>query len=624
VSRTLIVPAKALACALLFAALARAQTNPTTDVLGVHDMSSGHDYGTNACLGCHSPHNGLMTPRWKQTLSTNETTTPETTRVGTTSVRCLSCHDGSVGKGRSVPVGTPGANQGTQLEGSHPFSIQPQLKDDATLVATLVASHTTKDRAVKLADNNIECSTCHDVHNQYRDRHTAKFLVLDNTGGQLCLACHDVNPRTIGGITNSLTEWPNSAHALSTVQVAPKAQLGGYLTVKEFACSNCHRSHNALGMALLQKNPDGQVNVDETSQACFTCHDGSDKLSQPLLNVLGEFNGSQSHPFSDAGNPHSMREPVVLDRNRHATCADCHSSHAAQPTLSFPATPDLRPSQLGVAGVTADGVAVPAATYQYENCLRCHGASQNKQSLPAFGYMPARALFSGDTLDVSLQFGHGAISSHPVMRNARNLARSSLVKNMWNIDGTVQGRPMSSRLLCTDCHNNDNDREFGGTGPNGPHGSKNDHILERQYLMSRVGPGAAPGSVIINLNPKPMLAPGPASPYALCAKCHDLNYINSSQSWSEHGRHIQQGFSCSVCHSAHGVPTGTAGVSGSALVSFDMNVVGSNNNLPVSYNGSTCRLMCHEVAHPASVRRIPPTRSGSPKRGSPGPQPGEN
>jgi predicted CXXCH cytochrome family protein len=621
-SWTRMASAKALAWMLLSAALTGAQTRPTTDVLGVHDLSSGsspmHGQNANACIYCHAPHNALsLAPLWNQTLSTkeytlypNSTSTPSaSTQVGTASLRCLSCHDGSVGVGRTVAIGTLQmtgafrANLGTQLEGSHPFSMQPQLKDDATLVSTLLASHTTKDDTVSLVDGNIECTTCHDVHNQYKDPHSPKFLVRDNTGSRLCFACHDVSARTVGGTNNSLIAWPNSAHALSTVAVAPKAQLGGYSTVNEFACSVCHRSHNALGMGLLRRNPDSPANVDETSQACFTCHNGSDNLNQPLLDVTGASNGQQGHPFPDAGNPHMINEPVVLDRNRHTTCADCHNAHAAQPTTFFPATPDLRPSQIGVAGVTADGVVVTTATYQYENCLRCHGASQNKQSLPLYGYMPARALFPGDTLNVSLQFAHGATSSHPVMSDARNLARPSLLKSMWNIGSTVQGRPMSSRILCTDCHNNDNAREFGGTGPNGPHGSKNDHILERQYLMSRVGAGASPGTVIVNLNPNPILDSAPASPYALCAKCHDLNYISALDSWSAHGRHIQKGFSCSVCHSAHGVPSGTPGVSGSALVSFDMNVVGSNNNLPISYNGSSCTLMCHAEAHPTMEGR---------------------
>jgi hypothetical protein len=320
-------------------------------------------------------------------------------------------------------------------------------------------------------------------------------------------------------------------------------------------------------------------------------------LTQPLLDVGSAFNGQQGHPFANASNLHTMNESVVLDHNRHTTCADCHASHAAQPTTSFSTPPALRPSQIGVAGVTLDGLGAAAATYQYENCLRCHGTSLNKLSLPAYGYMPARALFPGDSLNVSLQFAHGATSSHPVMSDATNLSRPSLLKSMWNIGFTVQGRAMSPRILCTDCHNNDNNREFGGTGPNGPHGSKYDHILERQYLKSQVGPGASPGTVIVNLNPKPILNATPASPYALCAKCHDLNYINSGASWAGHTNHIQDGFSCSVCHSAHGVPAGTSSVSGSGLVSFDMNVVGSNHNLPVSYNGSKCTMMCHGYAH---------------------------
>ena len=52
---------------------------------------------------------------------------------------------------------------------------------------------------------------------------------------------------------------------------------------------------------------------------------------------------------------------------------------------------------------------------------------------------------------------------------------------MLNLDGATQGRAMGVRILCTDCHNSDDNREFGGAGPNGPHGSKFTHILERRY-----------------------------------------------------------------------------------------------------------------------------------------------
>jgi hypothetical protein len=40
-------------------------------------------------------------------------------------------------------------------------------------------------------------------------------------------------------------------------------------------------------------------------------------------------------------------------------------------------------------------------------------------------------------------------------------------------------------------------------------------------------------------------------------------------------------------------------VSGQRLVNFDVNVVASNNGLPISYNRGlgTCSLTCHQVAH---------------------------
>jgi predicted CXXCH cytochrome family protein len=622
VNRISLTFATLLASVLIVASLAIAQTTPgpapTTDVLGVHDLSAGtsplRGANANACIYCHTPHGGLSTTAlWNQTLSTKQyTLNPGTTgnpvtptSVGPASMLCLSCHDGTVAVGQTVGLGTIKTTgtipaMGTNLEGSHPFSILPQIKDAPTLVSSLVASHTSRDATVKLIANNIECSTCHDVHNQYNDRRATKFLVRDNTSSALCFACHDVGARTVNSRDNVLTAWPSSAHAKSTLQLAPKAGFPSYTNIGEVACASCHASHGALGTALMRKNPNRPANIDDTSQACVTCHDGSDNVAQPLLNVLSDMNGPGqiAHPFGEVDNTHLMTEPVVLDRNRHATCADCHAPHAAQPTTTFPATAALRPSQIGVTGVSSTGTVANIATSQYENCLRCHGASDKKQSLALYGYMPARAQFAGDALDVSLQFAHGAPSSHPVMRDATNLARLSLLKSVWNVGFKIQGRPMSNRTLCTDCHNSDNNREFGGTGPNGPHGSKNDHILERQYIMSQLAPGDVPGGKIVNLNTSPILDPVPASPYALCAKCHDLKYIASGASWAEHNRHITDGFSCSVCHSAHGVQAATAGVTGQGLVSFDRNVVGQYNGLPVSYaGGATCTLTCHTHDH---------------------------
>jgi hypothetical protein len=89
-------------------------------------------------------------------------------------------------------------------------------------------------------------------------------------------------------------------------------------------------------------------------------------------------------------------------------------------------------------------------------------------------------------------------------------------------------------------------------------------------------------------------------PYALCGKCHDLsNQIMRNTSWNQHFLHINAGFTCSTCHTAHGMGATNPNISGQRLVNFDGNVVAPNGAMPISYNrgSNTCNLVCHETAH---------------------------
>jgi predicted CXXCH cytochrome family protein len=491
------------------------------------------------------------------------------------------------------------------LEASHPFSMKLPLKDAANLVDTLASTGQTADttQSVKLINGNVECSSCHNPHIQAIDRNSPNFLVRENIRGGLCLSCHETRPRTVNSINNSLAQWTTSVHATSAAVVTPGSGLGGYSTVAEFACSSCHASHNAGGAAGLLRNPVPPVpNIDTTSQGCIACHNGGNKLLQPIANVFAEFE-KKGHPYAAGSNTHSIREPVVVNQNRHATCVDCHNGHASNQTVAFNAAPDVRPSQNGTTGVAADGSSLPGpATRQFETCLRCHGNSTGKQMRPEiFGYLPDRAVFGGDPLNLIPQFGASAISTHPVMRDATGISQPSLLPAMWDLTGRIQTRPMGTRIFCTDCHNSDDNREFGGAGPNGPHGSNNDHILERPYLISQVAPGAwptaGPGTRIINLNADFRTDPGSGGPFSLCAKCHDLDSIMSNASFPEHSEHIREGFSCSVCHSAHGVPAGGVGtISGRRLVNFDVNVVRPLGGV-LAYSNNNCTLTCHGEDH---------------------------
>jgi Doubled CXXCH motif (Paired_CXXCH_1) len=147
---------------------------------------------------------------------------------------------------------------------------------------------------------------------------------------------------------------------------------------------------------------------------------------------------------------------------------------------------------------------------------------------------------------------------------------------------------------CVGCHDSDDNRELGGNGATGPHGSKFAHILERRYEFNQA---AIAGQTVSNLMPQPDL--GPTGPYALCAKCHDLVQVTADSSFRQHSRHVNAGFSCSVCHTGHGVGRGASGAD--RLVSFDLRIVAGVNSAPPAYNRQTqtCALTCHGHTHAA-------------------------
>ena len=614
-----------LSCLLLIG-YCFAQVQPTADVLGVHNLSRGsgasiYSQGSLACTFCHAPHSGLggNTPLWNQKLSQRSyvpyTSTTDINQgntqptLGVTSSLCLSCHDGTVGVGQTAaygPLPTVGSMNsadsfGTTLTGSHPFSLVTPLKDAPSLAASLATAGTTADPtgAVKLINGNIECTSCHDPHVQNIDKIAQDFLVRDSSSAQLCLACHDPK-RVVQGQVNPLGGFTNSIHQTATNQISSDAHAGPYPTVGVNACASCHMTHDSLAPArLLRPATPASPSYDSVTQSCMTCHGGGTYLSPALPNIMAEV-AKVSHPIPSGNNYHDAAEAAVLNNNRHAACVDCHSAHASNQTLQFSAAPGIRPSQAGTTGISAvDGMTtITPAVNQYETCLRCHGTSIGKQQLVIYGYAPARVVSATDPLNLISQFASSATSSHPVT-HARSspLPQPSLLINMLDEKGLASARTVGTQLLCTDCHNSDDNREFGGTGPNGPHGSINSHILERNYQFAQA---VVPGGIVTNLFPNPDTSV--AGPFAMCAKCHDLTQIFANTSFTQHNMHsYQQGFSCSVCHTAHGMGASSPLVTGERLVNFDANVVAQNGAAPISYNRgtNTCTLTCHSTAHNA-------------------------
>jgi predicted CXXCH cytochrome family protein len=604
-----------------------------------------------------------QTPLWNQKLSTVKAYTVYTSTtmvnkvnpsppLGSDSTLCLSCHDGTVAgsPGALVAYGTipmkgqmnPADVFGTNLATMHPISFNLPLAASSDLVPSLTATPpSTADQTgkVRLINGNVECGSCHNPHVQNLDPN-GDFLVINNSQSALCLACHSTIPTGSGmgmdegrvsrvttstagsqltakaGATNAnpLADWTTSIHALATNKVAPRitsvttlgvstkvttsattASLGPYPRVSQNGCASCHAQHNVQAQNSLLRAVDDQT--------CLICHNGSSNLSPAISNVLVEMVAPKyGHAFSVGNTPHRPNEAVLLNQNMHVSCVDCHNPHSANRVGSFSAAPTIRLSQTMVKGISAsDGKTVvsPAAD-QYENCLRCHGTSPGKKTTLNFGYLPVRAVAASDPLNVIPEFSTFATSSHPVFHDRISpYPQPSLRSSQLKLDGRTLGRSMGVRLLCTDCHNSDDNREFGGSGPSGPHGSIFPHIMERRYEFSQA---TLPGKLVANLFPNPTLsAEGGASggPYALCAKCHDLTQILNNTSFSEHARHIKDGFSCSVCHTAHGMGAQTGNISGERLVNFDIRVVAPNGVNPISYSHATnsCSLVCHNYAH---------------------------
>ena len=187
-----------------------------------HDFSGSGWSGGEICVACHTPHNSTMAtdgPLWNHTLSaetnyslySSPTLDATTSQPGGTSKLCLSCHDGTVAYDNSAAgttMGTSAAAVGSDgLSNDHPVSItfdtalatlDGALHDPAATDVTIGSGTDTKTgsiAAVMLSSGQIQCNTCHDVHNKFTvapvGTASNKLLRVSKVGSALCLTCHD-------------------------------------------------------------------------------------------------------------------------------------------------------------------------------------------------------------------------------------------------------------------------------------------------------------------------------------------------------------------------------------------------------------------------------------------------
>ena len=129
---------------------------------------------------------------------------------GGVSILCLSCHDGSVavnsygkqpgGQGPGDPDSTGAANvfieadykigEGGDLSNHHPIGFNYDVVEgsDNEIQKKSQLLDGTCTIAALLVNGQIECVTCHDVHNTKNPGE--KFLWRSDYQSELCLACH--------------------------------------------------------------------------------------------------------------------------------------------------------------------------------------------------------------------------------------------------------------------------------------------------------------------------------------------------------------------------------------------------------------------------------------------------
>jgi predicted CXXCH cytochrome family protein len=582
-----------------------------TSSASIHAASSKE----TVCIFCHTPHNAASGPMiWNQKLSSRDFPTYASSTMQSAisplgpqdaSKLCLSCHDGTIALGDTQNDGLiqfvqgngymlPGSStsnlvgNGQGFADDHPFGFVPK---------TVAEIHNPPPGDAVHLDitGKVQCTSCHDPHQESIDPVQDKFLVKSNDSSAICTSCH-----TTQG-------WTTSAHARPPVLVEDlrytKTQGAhtGYVGVSKNGCESCHRPHSAQVAQRLLKLPE--------ENTCYQCHDGS----VTTLNIKSEFVKTYRHPVQTVSGVHDDSESPTSSifpmpetspgAVRHAECMDCHNAHYANNNSGQP--PIVSGALAGVKGQSQGNSFMPVSSNEYEVCFKCHGDSANRPQATdtgtggiGFGRNPQRQSYAGNPNrnNTRMEFAFG-VSYHPVVR-AANLSNNlgGEVPSLRPTPVSPGGAPLPNRTLgpssyiyCSDCHNNDTGRNLGigSSEPDGPHGSNIPHLLERQNSMEPLPamPGGTSAGVAYS-----------AGSYGLCDKCHDLQGSLMLDRSFPHREHVQNdNAACSTCHDPHASNS-------PMLINFDLSIVAPNSAGQLSYmrtgiGHGTCNLTCHGQDH---------------------------
>jgi predicted CXXCH cytochrome family protein len=522
------------------------------------------------CIFCHTPHNAApQTPLWNRAnpqtfyrIYESSTTDARIDQPTGPSKMCLACHDGSMALGnvltrpdthpivmtaRTIPPGY--ADLSIDLSDDHPIGFRYD-RALSNLDPQIRAPEVVSVRLPLGAHRELQCTTCHDPHNNQ----LGDFLRITDEMSAMCVACHDMDG------------WALASHATSGKRtpgriVDPGERLK-YANVRDNGCMTCHKIHSA-------PYPERLLRFEREEENCLNCHSGT--IAD--FNIAADIGKRAAHEVERRTDVHDPAENPFTMR-RHVECVDCHNPHAVRHnpigTVRGTFGQTVKGPNLNVSGMAISGGYRDDAVFLYEICFKCHGDSTGRPRLNT-----SRQVTQTNT---RLEFQVGNPSFHPVAGPRRSPDSRSLIPPL---------RP-GSIITCTDCHNSDNARSMGGSGANGPHGSRFESLLVRNYETDDFTAESAQA-------------------YALCYGCHDRERILGNESFPSHRRHVVDiQAPCNVCHDPHGIYRGQGNSTNhSNLINFDLSVVmpaDTPEGRRIVYEDTgtlsgSCTLTCHGFTH---------------------------
>lgn len=493
-------------------------------VNSVHNLSASGPGSIRAtseqevCVFCHTPHSAKAdSPLWNRedpgvvyNLYSSSTSQAVTNQPTGASLLCLSCHDGTIALGNVISrvtdidfsggvtqMPTGSGNLSADISDDHPVSFQytsglaaadGQLIDPALITAP-----------VHLTNGNLECSACHDPHNNAFDN----FLVVSNEFSELCYKCHDRSYWPSSSHNTSLSVWNGSGNN-------PWFHTS-YTNVAQNACENCHNLHGAESKPTL-------LNYLSEESNCLVCHNSN----VATTDIVAQLTKPYTHNVYAYNLSHSPSENPLVS-TMHVECEDCHNPHAVNNSTALP--PQVNGRISGVKGVNINGGEINPAINEYEICFRCHADSPGRPASST-----ARVI---EQNNVRFEFDPANPSYHPVASIGKNPDSPSLILPYTE----------SSQMYCSDCHASD-----GAGSPAGPHGSTWPHILKLRYEtadFTNESPevyalcySCHSRTSILNDNSFGEHKKHIVDEETPCNACHDPHGISSSQGNSTNNSHL--------------------------------------------------------------------------------------